>query len=161
MALLLANPITRSRVVLEKAAVMTVYAVVVGVATFAGIAGGSLLGNLGIDVGNIAAASTLVTLLGLAFGALSLLLSAATGRVGLAVYGTVGAAITAHLTNALLSVSDQLVGYARVSPFYYYLTGDPLSTGMNWSYAAVLAALVVVLIAASVPLFERRDLRAG
>ncbi len=159
MGLLLANPIPRSRVVLEKAWAMTVYGLAVGLATFAGVAAGSLLGRLGMDIGDIAATSLLVTLLGLAFGGLALSLSAATGRVKIAVFAPIAAALGFHLLNAFLPLNDSLAGYARWSPFYYYLTSDPLTNGMHWGHGAVLAGLTVALVGLSVVLFQRRDLR--
>ncbi len=159
MGLLLANPIKRSTIVIEKSWAMVVYALAVGFATFAGVALGSVFGGLGISIGNIAATCLLVTLLGLGFGTLSLALSAATGRVGVAIFGAIGAALALHVFNALLSLNDGLAGYARWSPFYYYLTSDPLLNGMPWGHAAVLAVLPVGLVALSVVLFQRRDLR--
>jgi len=159
MGLLLANPIRRSTVVLQKTAAMVIYGCAVGLATFAGVAAGSLLGGLGMNIGHIAATCLLLTLVGLVFGALALALSAATGRVSVAVYGTVGVALVLYVLNALLTFSDTLVGYAKASPFYYYLTSDPLMNGMHWGHAAVLTVLTVVLIALSVVLFQRRDLR--
>ena len=78
MGLLLANPIPRSRVVLEKSIAMAIYGFVVGFATFAGVAIGSALGGLGMSPGNIAATSLLVSLLGIAFGAFALAVGAAT-----------------------------------------------------------------------------------
>lgn len=159
MGLLLANPIRRRRVVFEKAAVMVLFAAIVGLATFAGVALGSLLAGLDLSIANVAAISTLVTLLGLVFGGLALALGAATGRVRVAVYGSVGAAIAFHVVNAYLPLNPDLADLARISPFYYYLGADPLNTGMPWDHAAVLTGLAVVLIAAAVPLFERRDLR--
>ena len=159
MGLLLANPIPRSRVVIEKSWAMVLYAFVVGFATFAGVAVGSLLGGLGMSIGNIAAASLLVTLIGLVFGALALALSAGTGRVKAAVFGTVGVALVFYILNAFLPFNDTLAGYAKWSPFYYYLSSDPLVTGMHWGHGAILAGLTAVLIVLSVVLFQRRDLR--
>ena len=159
MGLLLANPIRRSTVVLQKTFAMVLAALVVGIATFAGVAGGSLVGGLGMSIGNIAATSLLVTLLGLAFGALALALSAATGRVPVAIYGAVGLALVFFLLNAFLPLSDKLAGWAKASPFYYYLSSDPLVNGMHWGHGALLAGLAVALIALSVMLFQRRDLR--
>ena len=159
MGLLLANPIKRSAIVLEKTVTMVVYAVAVGLATFAGVALGSVLGGLGMSIGNIAAASLLATLLGLAFGALALTLSAATGRARIAIWGTIGAALALHLLNAFLPLSDSLAGFAKGSPFYYYLTNDPLNNGMNWGHGALLAVLFVGLVGLSVALFDRRDVR--
>ena len=159
MGLLLANPIKRSRVVLEKALAMLVYAIAVGVSTFLGVWLGSALGGLGINVGNIAATSLLATLVGLVFGTLALALSAATGRVRVAIFGTVGAALVFHLVNSFASLNDSLAGWARVSPFSYYLNTHPLENGMDWGNGAILAGLAVVLVAVSVVLFQRRDLR--
>jgi ABC-2 type transport system permease protein len=159
MGLLLANPIRRSTVVLQKTFAMILAGLIVGIATFAGVAGGSLVGGLGMSIGNIAATSLLVTLLGLALGAVALALSAATGRVPVAIYGAVGFALVFFLLNAFLPLSDRLAGWAKVSPFYYYLGSDPLVNGMHWGHGALLAGLAVALIALSVMLFQRRDLR--
>ena len=159
MGLLLANPIRRSTIVLHKVLAMTLYGVAVGVATFAGVAIGSLLGGLGMDMGNIAATSLLVTLVGVAFGALSLALGAAAGRVKVAIYGTVGIALILYVLNAFLPFNDTFAGYAKWSPFYYYLTSDPLVNGMNWGHGAILTGLTVGLVVSAVALFERRDLR--
>ena len=159
MGLLLANPVNRSTVLLQKAFAMVLYAFVVGFATFAGVAVGSLLGGLDMNIGNIAATSLLVTLVGLVFGALALTLSAATGRVPIATYGAVGVALVMLILNAFLPLNDNLTGYAKWSPFYYYLTSDPLTNGMHWGHGALLTGLVVALIASAVVLFQRRDLR--
>lgn len=159
MGLLLANPIRRSRVVLEKALAMVVYATSVGASTFAGVAIANLISGLGMSYGRILSTVVLVTLLGLAFGALALALSAATGRTRIAVYGTVGAAFTSHLLNSFLPLSDSLAGWARFMPHYYSLSSDPLNRGMHWGHAALLASVVVMLIASAVFAFNRRDLR--
>lgn len=159
MGLLLANPIPRSRVVLEKSIAMTIYGFVVGFATFAGVAIGSALGGLGMSPANIAATSLLGALLGIAFGAFALTLSAGTGRVKVAIFVTVGTALGFHIWNALFPLSDSLAGYAKWSPFHYYLGSDPLINGMNWVHGAVLAGLAVGFVWLAVVLFDRRDLR--
>jgi beta-exotoxin I transport system permease protein len=159
MGLLLANPIGRSTVLLEKTAAMVLGAFVVGIATFAGVVGGSWIGGLGMSVINIAATTLLVTLLGLLFGTLALALGAATGRVAAAIWGAVALAFVFFLIDGLLPFTETLAGWARISPFYYYLSSDPLLNGMHWGHAAVLAGLTVVFVAVAVPLFQRRDLR--
>ena len=159
MGLLLANPIKRSTVVLEKTLAMIVQAVIVAIALFAGVVGGSMLGGLGMSPGRIAAATLLGTLLGLVFGALALALSAATGRTRVAIYGTIGAALALYVANGFLPFSDNLAGLAKWSPFHYYLSSDPLLNGMNWGHGAVLLGLFIALVAAAVTLFNRRDLR--
>lgn len=159
MGLLLANPIPRSRIVLEKSIAMVIYGSVVGLATFAGVTIGSALGGLGMSPANIAATSLLVTLLGIAFGALALAIGAATGRLRVAIFVTIGVAVGFHIWNALMPLSDSLAGYAKWSPFYYYLGSDPLMEGMNWVHGLVLAGIAAVFVWGAVLLFDRRDLR--
>jgi ABC-2 type transport system permease protein len=159
MGLLLINPIRRSRVVLEKSWTMVLYSFSVGAATFAGVVLGSLLGDLGMDIGNIAATCLLQSLVGLAFGALALALSAGTGLKRVAIFGAVGLGIVSHLFNSLAELNAGIAGWAKWSPFYYYLGNDPLNNGMDWGNAAILAGISVVLVGLSVALFQRRDLR--
>jgi ABC-2 type transport system permease protein len=159
MGLLLANPVRRSTVILQKTGTMVLFAAIVGAAAFLGTMAGSLLGDLGLDVQNVAAASALGTLLGLVFGAIALALGAATGRTQIAAYGATGLAVASFVANGFLPLSDSLEGLARFQPFYYYLTSDPLNNGMDWAHAGVLAGLIVVFVSAALALFQRRDLR--
>ena len=132
MGLLLANPVPRSKVVIEKALAMVVNVALVGFATFAGVVVGSWLGRLGMDIGNIAATSALATLLGLTFGGLALALSGGTGRTTIAVYVTSGVALSGRNEFSRYAASATLAGWVKWSPFYYYLRGDPLNRGMDW-----------------------------
>ena len=157
MGLLLANPVRRSTVLTQKLGAMVLYAVVVGLAVFAGTSAGNLIGDLGMSYGNIAATAALATLIGLLFGGLSMLVGAATGRVRPAVFVPIGAALALHTVNALAQLSD--AGWGRLSPFYYYLGSDPLNNGMAWGHAAVLAGLTVAVITPAYAAFQRRDLR--
>ena len=161
MGLLLANPVRRWRVVTETTVAMVVATVVVGVATFAGMAAGILIARLDVNLVNVAATCVMATLLGLAFGALALALSAASGRTGVATYGTVGIALVAYVANSLLSINGRLAGWARLSPFHYYLGADPLGHGLDGLHAGVLVTIAAVLVALAVVAFRRRDLRLG
>ncbi len=159
MSLLMANPIKRSKVVVEKAVAMAIHAFIVGLATFAGVWIGSVLGGLGMSVGNIAATSALASLLGLAFGAFALAVGAATGRAKVAAYAAIGAALAFHVYTSIIGLNDNLASLAKWSPFHYYLSSDPLTNGMPWGDGALLAALSVLLVGVAVFLFDRRDLR--
>ena len=157
MGVLLANPVRRAQVVAEKTFTMVVFGAIVGAVTFAGVAAGVLIAGIDMSLVNVAATCVLATLIGLLFGALSMLVGAATGRVSLAVFVPVGAALIFHTMNALASLNDAWWG--ALSPFHYYLGSDPLKTGMDWGNAAILTVLTIVLIALAFPAFERRDLR--
>ena len=159
MGLLLANPIGRTRVLLEKAAAMTLAAFVLGGLTWIGSMLGSLIAGLGLSAANVAATSALAVLLALVFGALALAIGAATGSVPAASFGAAGAALVCYIWNAFVPLSEGLAGLARWSPFYYFLTEDPLNDGMPWLHAGILAGLAAGLTALAVALFRRRDLR--
>jgi ABC-2 type transport system permease protein len=159
MGLLLANPVRRSTIIIQKTWTMILYALVVGFSAFLGVAAGSLLGNLGMDMGNIAATCVLATLLGLVFGGMALALGAATGRTQIASYGAVGVAVVAFIVNGFLPLNDSTAGWAKVSPFYYYLSSDPLVNGMHWGHAVILSGLFVFFLALSIVVFRHRDLR--
>jgi ABC-2 type transport system permease protein len=157
MDLLLANPVTRSRVVVEKAAAMALVLLALGLANAIGTWLGSLIGGLGVSVVNIFTVSILGTLLGLFFGYLSLAISAATGRRRAAAYGTAGVAFVTYFAASFLPVSASYAVWAKASPFYYYMDGDPLTNGVKWSHGVVLVLLCAVTLASAVPLFRRRD----
>lgn len=159
MGLLLANPIPRRRVLLAKATVLTVYAVVLGVAAFVGSAIGVVLANLDISLVNLAGTSLLAALLSLVHGAVALAIGAATGKPRLAIIGATAVALVGYFVDSFLPLSEGLADWAALSPFNYYIASNPLENGIPWADAGVLAALVVVLFAVAVPLFERRDLR--
>jgi len=159
MGLLLSNPVSRSSVVMRKTVAMVVEGIAVGVSIFIGVWLGSIIGRLGMSAGNIAAASLLATLLGLAIGALALALSAATGRVRVAVYGAIGVALVSHVLNAFLPLNASTEGLTKWTPFGYYLNSDPLANGMDWWHGLVLLVLTVVLVGLSVVWFQNRDLK--
>jgi ABC-2 type transport system permease protein len=161
MGLLLGNPVRRSTVLLQKTLVMVLFGLTVGLVTFLGVAVGSTLGGLGMSLANIAATCLLVSLLGIVFGAVALLVGAATGRVRPAAWIAIGLALTSHIAYAFLPFSESLAGLERWTPNAYYLAGDPLANGLDWSHAGVLIALAAILIVAAVPAFNRRDLRQG
>jgi ABC-2 type transport system permease protein len=159
MGLLLGNPISKTHIVVEKTIAMVTYSMVLGVISFAATWVGVLLGGLDLSGWDIAATSALLTLLGLAFGALALVIGAATGRSHLASAITAGVAVAAYFVWSFFPLSASFEGWAVVSPFHYYLGSDPLVNGMDWTDAAVLAAVFLALVAISPRLWERRDLR--
>ncbi|MGB0114801.1 MAG: ABC transporter permease subunit [Ilumatobacteraceae bacterium] len=161
MALLLANPVSRRRVVIEKFVAMMLHTAAVGVATFAGVVGGSLLGGLGMSLADVGAVSLQVTLLGVMFGALAVAIGAASGSVRAATVGTVAAFAASYAINSILSVVDDQSGWKQWTPFDWYLGGDPLQNGIEWSSVGLFVGVSAALIAVAVVLFDRRDLTRG
>jgi ABC-2 type transport system permease protein len=161
MGILLSNPVSRTTVVLQKTAVMVLFSLIVGFATFAGTWAGSAAGNLGIEPWNIAATCILGVLLGLSFGALALALGGATGKTQIASYGAAAAATVSFVANGFLPLSESLDALAKLQPFYYYLSSDPLNNGMDWGHAAALSGLTALLVGIAIFAFNQRDIRRG
>ena len=142
LSLVLAHPVRRSRLLLEKAA-----------ASALAVAGG------GVGLGDQLALCIHLAFFGFFAGALALLLAAATGRRAVAVMGAAGFVILGFLINGFAPLVDGISWLRYFSPFYWYEEGDPLVNGIDVADLAVLGLAAVTLTAAAVFAFRRRDLR--
>ena len=156
--MLLANPLSRRRVVLEKFGALSIGIMLLAIVYWVGLAVGLAAVDSDINLLNVAAACFSAALLGIAFGTLSLAIGCATGKRNLAMAGTGGLAVVTYFLNALAPVIDFLEPFRGLSPFYYYIGGDPLYNGLNLGHATVLTGLTVVLLFVALITFERRDL---
>ena len=51
--------------------------------------------------------------------------------------------------------------WKRLTPWHYFLSGDPLNAGLDPIHAGILGGLFVLLVAGAIVAFDRRDLRQG
>ncbi len=159
MDLLLSNPVTRTQLIREKVLSMIVFAAAIGSATFLGTWLGVILAGQTVSVGNLVATSVLLSLMGLVFGGLALVLGAALGKSRLASGVSAGVALIAYFMFSFFPLSESFEPWAALSPFDLYLGSNPLVNGMEWVDGAILVVVFLALVALSVPLFHRRDLR--
>jgi ABC-2 type transport system permease protein len=157
--LLLANPISRSRLVLEKLGALVVELAVLAIVLLVALAVGTRLADMGIGIGRLASATFDATLLALLYGVLALLIGCGSGRRGAAIAVPTALAVAAYLVNALAALVNALEPAQKASPFYHYVAGDPLRHGLALDHTAFLAAAVVVLAALAPVALTRRDLR--
>ena len=159
LALLLANPISRGRVLLAKAAVVFIGILVIVVAVWLGI--GAVAGLVGIDMGgqDTFAASVHLAALALLFGALALAVSAWTGSsaLGLGVAGIT--AVLSYVVRTWLPIVEDLADLARFSPWHLYAGADALQRGIDPLLLAIALAAAAALFGASFVGLRRRDLR--
>jgi ABC-2 type transport system permease protein len=155
--LLLAQPVSRRRVLLEKFAGMAVSLTALGVVAWLALWGGALAVDMDIGAGLLAAANVSVTLLGLLFGTLALAVGSISGRRTLSLAVAAGVAFASYLLNSLAPVVDAPESVRWFSPFYYFIGGDPLRNGLNAGHVAVLLGLTAILLVAGIVVFDRRD----
>ncbi len=158
--LLLANPISRRRLVVEKLGALAAEISFLGVVLWLSLLVGVEAVGMHISAGHLAAATTSAALLAVAYGAIALLVGAATGRRGVAIGVAGSAGVAAYLVSSLAALVDFLEPVSRTSPFYHYVASDPLREGLAPEHVTFLLALALVAAVLSVLAFERRDLAA-
>jgi len=160
--LLLANPISRSRIVLEKWGAMTLLTLLLASVTLLAFAiGGPSVELIGerFSIGNLVAGLVSVILLSLFFGTLALAVGAATGSRTLALSVAAGLALVNYLVKTMAGNVESMDTLQRFLPLYYYLSDDsnPLQQGFNAVHAAVLLTGVGIFLAVALFAFQRRD----
>lgn len=161
LPLLLANPVSRGRIVYEKYAAMKVALLVIAVVVFVSIAVLAPLFEMdNLDLAKLATASFMTFLIGLAFASIAFLVGALSGNRAAAT----GIASALGLGMYLLYVMEQLVDslepYRFLSLFHYFEPGTVLAEFPSAENVLVLGAVSIVGFGLSLLVFRRRDVRA-
>ncbi len=158
--LLLANPISRRRLALEKLAALVAEALALGAVLYVSLLVGTRAAGMDIAAVHLAAATAATLLLAFSFGAIAFLVGAATGHRARAIAVASAFAVASYLVNGLAPLVDALEPFQKASLFYHYAASDPLRSGLDAGHIGVLVAVAVVACVAAPFLFERRDLHA-
>jgi len=156
--LLLANPVRRRTVVLQKFWAMVASTSGVGVVLLIAL---SLFGPaFGLHIPLIDLAATVVSAIALAicFGSIALAVGCWRGRKAVAVAASTSLAVVSYLLNVLAPSVKGLSRFQVLSPFYHYIGYDPLRNGFSAPHLSVLVAIAGVALAVALMTFERRDL---
>lgn len=160
LELLLSNPVSRSRVALERALALVV---LLGALAIVAIAVVLLLAPptglaTGLSLGNIAAAGVATWALALTYSALAFAVGAATGNRPLALGVASAVAVGGFVIESLAAQMSALSGLRDITPWHWLLDGDPLRRG--WAVDVLLPPLAVsvLLVVVGTALFARRDL---
>jgi ABC-2 type transport system permease protein len=158
---LLAHPVTRTRVTLERylanIALLATLTVVFTVGlTFSALPVDALEG---VSLTGLAGAATGAFALALLHGSLAYTVGAATGRRAPAVAAATSVAVAGYLVEGLLAVSDTIRPLRYTSPWHWYLGRNMLTDGIAPDAIAPPLLLSLTLLAAATRLFARRDLR--
>jgi ABC-2 type transport system permease protein len=156
--LLLALPLSRRRLVVEKLGALLGELLALGLVLWLAVVVASPLVDLGISAGHAAAAVLYVVALAFAFGAIALLVGAATGHRARAIGITAALAVGAYLVYSLSTLVGFLDQIKEASPFFHYAATNPLRSGLEGGHLAFLLVVAAVAGSAAPLLFERRDL---
>jgi ABC-2 type transport system permease protein len=154
----LAQPLRRSRFVIEKAAALAVLVVVVSMASLPGLILATFVVDFDLSIARMAAACLTIVPLTLLFASIALFGSAVLrSRIEATVIG-IGAALAGFFLNVFGAFADALEGPRKLSPFYWTNYGKALTGGWDWTHAALFVGAAVGIAALTAVLFERRDL---
>jgi beta-exotoxin I transport system permease protein len=158
---LLANPVTRDRVLLERylATFGLLLALVVVFAAALAVLGPPFGALDGIKASHLVGACAAVFALGLLHGTLAFSIGATTGRRGPAVAIATALAVAGYLVESVLAAAGGLRSLRLLSPWHWYLDRNMLAEGTAPAALLLPVALSAVLLAAGWAVFRRRDLR--
>jgi ABC-2 type transport system permease protein len=157
LEVLLTTRVSPTSLVLHRAAALAAGMTALGVVLFAAVAVCSPVFGLDVPLGEAAAGSVAMVLLGMEFGWLALAVSAVTGRHVVATAVAAAVAVAAYVLYAAGGLVAALQPWQGVSPFDQALAGGPLGGGVRWAFLLMPAA-ATVFVAAALPVFDRRDI---
>ena len=158
MELTLANPLTRTRYLLEKTLAMLGAGLII-----AAVAGVTLLVpamavGMDLPVWGVVSALISVFAMTLVFAALALAVAATTGSRTLAFGVSAGLGIAAYVLWGLQALLDAIAVTRFANPFHWALAGDPIVNGLHGGNVAGLLTAAAALSWVAVWGFNRRDL---
>jgi ABC-2 type transport system permease protein len=155
---LLAQPVSRRRVLLEKYVGLCAALAVISVAFVAVLVVTTRAFQLHVSVPNLIAATASAYMLALLFGAVTLLAGCVTGHRALAAGVASGVAAATYLLSSLATLVTGLKHFRPISPFWWYSGNAPLQHGLEPLHVVLLLTTTAVCVLAAVVVFDRRDL---
>ena len=155
---LLAHPVARWQIVVQRFGSLVVAAIGICLVLFAAlvaISGPAEFGEIG--TANLFAGAMHLAALTIFFGSLALAIGAATGSRGLATAVVAIVGVVGYFGNTMSSQIPEIAWARDISPFHYYAGGRPLANGLQALDLAVLAAVTIVVVAIGTVAFNRRD----
>ncbi|HEX2118416.1 MAG TPA: ABC transporter permease subunit, partial [Acidimicrobiales bacterium] len=161
LELLLANPVTRRAVVVQRyLALLTMIAALTLVFAISLVVLGAPFGALD-DVSLVGLAGACVGAFGITVlhATVAFAVGAATGRRAFALAAATTLAVAGYLLQGLLGLSDAVQPLRFVSPWHWYLGRNMLAQGVATDAIVVPLLVAAVMFAAGAAAFLRRDLR--
>ncbi len=159
--LLLAQPVSRTRVILTRFGTLAAGVLVIAIASWIGIVLGlPLIEHAPVNLGSQALAIMVGSLLVLAVGACTLLFSAIFLDPRKALLAAGGLTAVMYIINFIVPVLSPALKWLRNLSFFYHYnaveivrTGDP-----NWTAVIIYGATFIIALSAAVIIFNRRNI---
>lgn len=151
-------PVSRRRLLLERYLAVVAVPTVLGLVLLAVVSVSVIGFSMDVALGNVAAATLGLWLFVLAIATVTFAVGAALGRRATALAAGAGLAVAAYVADALSVMVDTVAWLAVVSPFSWYVGGQPLEAGIDAVGLTALLGLTVAALLAGLVRFERRDL---
>ena len=157
LCLIATLPLRRTAIVLEKVAAMAAQAIVLAAAVAACVFVGRSF-DLTITLGNVAASSAAVCLMGLDFGLITMAVGGFTGKRATALGAGTALAAASYLISSLAAVVSWARPARYLSLFYWSVGDNQISNGVSLTDYAVMIAVGICALYATVTGFQRLDL---
>jgi len=161
MDILLAQPVSRTRFVIEKAVGLIISLSIMILVSIPALVISTRLVGMDIGAGNLAAGAISMLSLVLLFLMLSLWAAAATPSRSSAVMVSVGILIVSFFIHNLGASIEVLETPRKFLPFYWGEGSTALVHGIQWGWLALTAAVSCGFLAGAVWSFNRRDIASG
>lgn len=152
----LSAPVSRSKVVIDRAAALLVASAAIIAASSAGFYASARASNINMPAGDLTTASVLLVPFVLSFAAVGALMAARVPRA------TVGILATLSFLSYLITLAGPLFKWPdsvlRLSVHTLY--GTPLTSGVDWNGLWILLAITVVGFGLAAVLMQRREVGA-
>jgi len=159
LELLLATPVRRSRVIIEKICALAVYLGGISFGVWLGVWIGTLIHDFDVNLANVAWAAVAGWLLGLFFTLLTFSVHALFGRKNVALGIGAGVAFLTYFGNVLIKLSGEFEMLRYASPFHYYKANDILLSGPDSGDYTFFVGFLLLFIVIALIGFQYRDLR--
>jgi len=156
--LLLAQPISRTKIVWQKWLAMIITFTVVHLALLVGIISVVALINESMPLHKVVAGTVMCFLLTTAAGSLTLALGFALGRKGLTTMIITTYVFGSYLLTSFAAQIDWLKHVEPVSLFHYYKASDAIKFGYSTSHLIVMLSISIIAVIIGSVIFGNRDI---
>jgi ABC-2 type transport system permease protein len=155
--MLLSAPISRSRVVIERALEFAVASLLIVIGGYIGVAAKAPASGLNLDAGHLFAASALLWPFALAFGGLGVAMVSRWPRIAVPFLATF--AVVEYFLGDLAPLFRAPDWVANLSVFHLY--GNPVTGSSSWAPALSMTLVFVAGFAAALFLMRQRDVSSA